>query len=789
MARLIYASLAGLLWILPACVVDTTAIPSPSDGGTEECTSAADCDDGRACTVDTCSASARCVNTPDDSLCSDGKLCRPTLTTDESGCFSPSCDTSACAAAVDGSRCTEGVCVSGRCEEVSSCVPADEGYDASCVAIACDEGTCSFSPLADGTSCDNELFCDGTADTCDGEGHCIGGPTPCVDADQCDEDLDRCVGCLEDSHCPTDWTVAECTWSDAVDDRCVADSGVQLGSGAFCNPDGICVYEDTPTQTRSCEIAQGDSCDDGVACTTGDTCSEGVCGGNQANSYCDDSNDCTQDLCRPNNSAANDEGCLNRNVANGTSCDDTPGDCTVLTCQSGFCQSNTFSCSGSPLNDQCNTAVCQSGSTAPMCVADSTSHEDDTCDDGDFCTVSDSCASGVCSGTPRTCPDPPAADADCRVAQCSGSACGFRNINNGGSCGDPCTGSTCVAGVCTAGTPVDCSGLSSDCSAGMCDSDDGTCYSVDANEAGACDDGDACTVSTTCSSGTCGGGSAMSCPAPTGANRDCRMASCNSSTGCTTVTDTSANGDSCDDSDACTVATTCSAGTCSGSAWGFVLTGGGSDVPEGGSEPFTVALSGRPAANVTVTLSVSPTDEASLSTTSLTFTASNWSNAQTVTISGTADGDADGDQAVTVTLSTSTCGGVSDTLGFTIEDVAAGVSIRTIDGTANESTYTENAEVGVVLLSAPPSGTVTVTLTLSPSSQGYFWDGMAPQATETLTFNNGNWDTEQTVNVYATNDSTMDGDVTVTVTATASGGGAAINGTSDSSTYIAEDDD
>ena len=55
----------------------------------------------------------------------------------------------------------------------------------------------------------------------------------------------------------------------------------------------------------------------------------------------------------------------------------------------------------------------------------------------------------------------------------------------------------------------------------------------------------------------------------------------------------------------------------------------------GGTASFTVVLTSQPTANVTIGLSSSDTSEGTVSPTSLTFTSSNWSTPQLVTVSGT----------------------------------------------------------------------------------------------------------------------------------------------------------
>ncbi len=61
---------------------------------------------------------------------------------------------------------------------------------------------------------------------------------------------------------------------------------------------------------------------------------------------------------------------------------------------------------------------------------------------------------------------------------------------------------TCNAGVCEAGTPVDCSSAGDQCNTGTCDETGDTCIAVPVSDGTACDDGDAC-AGDTCQAGVC----------------------------------------------------------------------------------------------------------------------------------------------------------------------------------------------------------------------------------------------------------------------------------------------
>lgn len=84
---------------------------------------------------------------------------------------------------------------------------------------------------------------------------------------------------------------------------------------------------------------------------------------------------------------------------------------------------------------------------------------------------------------------------------------------------------------------------------------------------------------------------------------------------------------------------------------GLVVSGPATTVTTeaGGAVTFTVALASQPTATVTVNLQSTDTSEGRLSTTTLTFDATNWNAPQTVTVSGVDDTVIDGNRAYQVT--------------------------------------------------------------------------------------------------------------------------------------------
>ena len=204
-------------------------------------------------------------------------------------------------------------------------------------------------------------------------------------------------------------------------------------------------------------------------------------------------------------------------------------------------------------------------------------------------------------------------------------------------------------------------------------------------------------------------------------------------------------------------------------------------IREGENDTYTVALMSAPTDDVTI--GVSPGNGVSVSSNSLTFTASTWSAAQTVTVSAT---DNDIDEANrTVSVTHSVNGGDYGTNSVT----AAAVTVTVEDNDTRGVTVTptslmvnegDSGMYTVVLTSEPTSGvTVTVVDPTAPT------DVTADPAS--LSFSTTNWATEQTVTVSAAQDADALQD-TATVTHTVVGGDYASFAASSVSVTVQDDD-
>ncbi|MCP4247474.1 MAG: hypothetical protein GY778_10540, partial [bacterium] len=157
--------------VCPACTCTADGACDNGDfcDGAETCDAfgecaagtAVDCDDGVACTDDSCNEGTdSCDNLANEADCDNGDFCDGAET---------------CDAALD--------CQAG------TAVDCDDSVG--CTDDSCNEGTDSCDNVANDANCDNGDFCDG-AETCDAALDCQAGSDPCP-GQLCDEVNDVCV--------------------------------------------------------------------------------------------------------------------------------------------------------------------------------------------------------------------------------------------------------------------------------------------------------------------------------------------------------------------------------------------------------------------------------------------------------------------------------------------------------------------------------------------------------------------------------------------------------------------
>ena len=213
---------------------------------------------------------------------------------------------------------------------------------------------------------------------------------------------------------------------------------------------------------------------------------------------------------------------------------------------------------------------------------------------------------------------------------------------------------------------------------------------------------------------------------------------------------------------------------------GVVVSRTSLEIAEGEKGAYTVVLTSEPADTVTVTVGGTANTDLTLSTPSLTFTASDWDVKQTVTVSASQDDDAIND---VVTLMHSVSGGdydgvIADDVVVTVADDERGVIITPT------SLEVEEGSTGayMVVLASEPTGLVTVTV-----------DGMEGTDVSvdntSLEFAPSNWSAAQTVEVTAAEDTDSEDDLVVLAHGVLSGGYAGVIVTSVTVTVSDNDPD
>ncbi|HLK10052.1 MAG TPA: hypothetical protein VKW76_01600 [Candidatus Binatia bacterium] len=238
------------------------------------------CDDGNACTQDSCDPTQGCIHTD---LCAAQTTdpCSPVVCTDPTTgtCgpgTPPTCD--------DGNPCTDDSCVAGfGCMHINNTAACDDGNGCT-TGDACQNGACVGTPVqcSDGNACNGVETC--VAVTTSSFLCQPGVPPNCDDGNPCTDDIcDPVLGCEHT------YNTTSC------------DDGNPCTTGDVCR-NGTC--SGTPI-----------SCDDGNVCNGTETCDPGTgqcVAGTPPN--CDDGDPCTADACDPV------QGCTHTPVADYWTC-------------------------------------------------------------------------------------------------------------------------------------------------------------------------------------------------------------------------------------------------------------------------------------------------------------------------------------------------------------------------------------------------------------------------------------------------------------------------------------
>lgn len=271
------------------------------------------------------------------------------------------------------------------------------------------------------------------------------GEGPCLNDDQCADGVfcngaERCQDgtCVSDVP-PCQGDSENCTCNEDLD-RC--ERGCTIGEACYpagsTNPANPCEICDPARDPEAWSPGnEGSPCDDGMYCTDPDTCRGGTCAGPPRS--CPPDQVCVEecDMCVPRTD------CGNGRVDACEQCDDgnaSSGDCCSATCQR--------------------------------------EPDGSACDDGQYCTVSETCSMGACDQAQPRCPAPQVCNEE--IDACCGN--GIRER------GEECDDGNNVAG---------------DCCSPLCRME------PDGNP---CNDGLYCTIEDSCLDGRCRTGTPRVCP-------------------------------------------------------------------------------------------------------------------------------------------------------------------------------------------------------------------------------------------------------------------------------------
>ncbi|MSQ82598.1 MAG: hypothetical protein EXR77_06725 [Myxococcales bacterium] len=421
-----------------AAIAPDTAVPPP------QCQTSDDCPALGACFLAVCTPKGKCdaVVLAEGATCSDGNACS---TGDL--CAGASCVSSGALSCDDLNPCTL-----DKCNPLVGCVNL-----AIPATTACDDGDARTAADA----CANGA-CQSGVNTCQ-----------CQTNSECGkfDDGNLCNGTL---YCDKSTLPYVCKANPATVFTCPTGS------------DGACQKNTCIPATGQCKLvlapANTAACSDGNPCTISDMCANGTCKAGSPPG-CDDKNPCTSDGCDPktglclyidSSAACNDSdactddgrnpkvGCVHSN--NTGSCNDgnpcTAGElCVNAKCQGGA----SVVCSDkNPCTDPWLAATCPDSG---QCQAKTASGCDDNnpctfdncdgvtgcaypnvsgaCDDGDKCTLGETCNGGKCSqGTSLVCTDGNLCTSDACEPK---SGCVFAKYEDGLPCGG---GKVCAGGGC-----------------------------------------------------------------------------------------------------------------------------------------------------------------------------------------------------------------------------------------------------------------------------------------------------------------------------------------------------
>lgn len=369
------------------------AMGGTAGGGTVLCVDAADCNDGKPCTLDVCLATGVCDNPPkcggDTPACCNG-VCSQC-------CGAGDCD--------DGIDCTDNSCFAGVCTSL----PTDrcgDGFYCSTDATTAPSGCVAVEDCDVDADCEDPNPC--TADAC--VNHkcthpiCPGGGSCCAGV--------GCGECCGDSQC-------------AHDNPCKPSS---CGTDLKCVPTPLCAEGD-----RCCKSADGTSASCGECCVATDCADDGVACTDEKCKAVGGVLTCTHepnaDNCPMGQDCNRRDGCVAGGCESLSDCDPPQQACKKVACNSGTCQLSDVSCS--------HSQKCCATQSAPLgeCLG---------CCENKDCQQTGLTRCCMPAGTCAECCD----DTDCQLAMTNGGATPQALV---GGADTPCPGpSLCKVGACMA---------------------------------------------------------------------------------------------------------------------------------------------------------------------------------------------------------------------------------------------------------------------------------------------------------------------------------------------------
>ena len=143
----------------------------------------------------------------------------------------------------------------------------------------------------------------------------------------------------------------------------------------------------------------------------------------------------------------------------------------------------------------------------------------------------------------------------------------------------------------------------------------------------------------------------------------------------------------------------------------------------GGTATFTVVLTSKPTADVSIALSSGDATEGTVAPASVTFTSVNWNTAQTVTVTGVDDTLDDGDVAYSIVTAAATSAdaiyngiNAADVAVTNTDNDAAGITVTPTSGLT--TTEAGGTATFTVVLTTQPTADVTIGLSTSDTTEG-----------------------------------------------------------------------